>query len=362
MKRKVNNFLKATIFCLLIGMIFVKISYLFVDVSTCRLRIIGIKEEKPLDMIYVGGSETYLYWQPLRAWNEEGIVSYNYATSGVRPNAIKYYLEDILKVQEPKLFVIGLRSFERWDVPNNGRWVPPANDGGERRSIDSMDVSINRFKLAKELVQYRLNSEDIMSYFLRVMKYHANWSTVLGNSENWSLINNTGIHPNKGFDCLVLHEALEKPTAFETDEFLELSEDTLNELDELLEYCSEQELQVLFVVCPYGITKEHQTIYNTMQSMIEEKGFDFLNANLYIDEMGLDYSTDFMDVNHVNCFGAEKYTRFLAEYIKQKYELPDRRGTEDYKDWDAAWLNFCEEESEVKKEIETLWKESNADI
>ena len=41
--------------------------------------------------------------------------------------------------------------------------------------------------------------------------------------------------------------------------------------------------------------------------------------------MQLNFDTDFYNENHVNIFGADKYTDFLIAYLKEHYNLPDRR-------------------------------------
>ena len=58
--------------------------------------------------------------------------------------------------------------------------------------------------------------------------------------------------------------------------------------------------------------------------------------------MNLDYSVDFYNENHVNYYGADKYTNFLAKFIKSKYEIPDRRNDSNYSDWNnimSDWEN-----------------------
>lgn len=54
--------------------------------------------------------------------------------------------------------------------------------------------------------------------------------------------------------------------------------------------------------------------------------------------MGIDPTTDFYDNNHTNILGAEKYTRFLANYIDAEYDLPDRSLDPAY----AQWHDGCE--------------------
>ena len=49
--------------------------------------------------------------------------------------------------------------------------------------------------------------------------------------------------------------------------------------------------------------------------------------------MGLDPATDFYNKKHVNVRGAEKYTKFFADYLTKKYELVDHREDSVYEPW-----------------------------
>ena len=60
------------------------------------------EDNNTLDMVYIGGSAAYVYWQPLRAFNEYGFTSYDLATSTITPEAIKYYIVEAEKTQNPE--------------------------------------------------------------------------------------------------------------------------------------------------------------------------------------------------------------------------------------------------------------------
>lgn len=83
-----------------------------------------------------------------------------------------------------------------------------------------------------------------------------------------------------------------------------------------------------------------------MADMIQSYGFQYLNANEYYDEMNLDFSTDFYNKNHVNLFGAKKYTEFLEKYISQNYNLENHKGDPAYASWDEAYQEFQKQEEQ----------------
>ena len=73
--------------------------------------------------------------------------------------------------------------------------------------------------------------------------------------------------------------------------------------------------------------------------------------------MNLDYRYDFYNGNHVNIYGAEKYTNCLSEYLVKNYNLPDRRGEKEYKDdFDSLIPGWKEDVNKTKKEIDVMTK------
>lgn len=343
-RKRLKRALSCILFLCIAAYIFAKTTYLFRNSDYDRTHIIGIKEEDALDMVYIGGSAAFVYWQPLKAWNDCGFASYTYATNSMVAESIKYYMAEVLKTQDPQLFVIDIRPFQYWDAA--------VNEGGIRRTTDSMDISLDRLKMVNYNLSHRDTDEntDWVSYYLDIAKYHTNYEA-LGNPLNWEYSDNAAKCDNKGWEWMLSHAYLEKPTDFYTDERAVLEAGCEKVLYDLLDYCQEAEKEVLFVVCPYVITKEEQAKYNTLSDIIQSYGFQYLNANEYYDEMELDFTTDFYHISHVNCFGAEKYTAFLESYLDEHYDLPDHREDESYQKWDEDYIRFSEEEARAKENI-----------
>ena len=340
-RQKVISLLEFCVFVVIIVQVFFGVTYLFRNTDYSRRHIVGLKQEKvDIDMVYVGGSAAFVYWQPLRAWHECGYTSYSYATDSIPAESIKAYIEEARKLQNPELFVVGIRAFQYYSDE-------PAEQG-VRNGTDSMDMtSLSRYKILNEYFRKREIPEDtdVLSYYLDIAKYHTNVGN-LGASKAWKYIDNNEKSENKGWEWIDQYGYLEQPANFNTDERAKLPDNDIRLLKELLTYCKTENLNVLFVVCPYWITKEHQTKYNTMADMIQSYGFQYLNANEYYDEMNLDFSTDFYNKNHVNLFGAKKYTEFLEKYISENYNLENHKGDPAYASWNEAYQEFQKQEEQ----------------
>lgn len=350
-REKYRRIVAAVIFLLIILKVFLSVTYLFRNANWDRDHVIGIKEEKTLDMVYVGGSAAFVYWQPLKAWNDCGFTSYNLAVNTIQAESIEYFIRYALKYQDPECFVIDARAFQYY--------VLEGSKAGLRTASDSLDFfSSERWEMVYKYLKYHdIEEENKLSFYLDIFKYHTNYSA-LGTKANWNRINNTGNAIWKGFEWIYKYEYIDVPEAFETNMRAELSEENLETLYSLLELCQEKKLNVLFVVCPYRITKEHQEKYNTIEDIVTSYGFDFLNANEYYEEMDINFSTDFYNGDHVNCYGAEKYTAFLGKYITEHFNLPDHRGEAAYEEWNKDYEKFLQKEQEVKAAIDALIQEA----
>lgn len=295
-----------------------------------RVSIVGIKEEDPLDMIYVGGSDVFCYWQPLQAWNDYGFRSYDLGSTSMQTENLLYLVRHALKYQDPQLFVIGVRSFVLY--ANEGY------EGGLRYTSDALDLGIDRLRLINTYYDRRYIDEDIYPIYNDIAKHHSRYE-LLASPAAWQLMDNSGRSPYKGANIMDSFYYIDGLHQTNTGNRKELQLTASYTLHELLDFCKEKDLNVLFVESPYMLTQEEYEIYNTIGDLVESYGFRFLNTNDFFDEMELDATRDFSDEGHVNIIGAAKYTDFLGNYIAENYDLPNHK-TEENVSWDMDYDEF----------------------
>ena len=119
----------------------------------------------------------------------------------------------------------------------------------------------------------------------------------------------------------------------------------------LLEKCKEENLQVLFVATPWEIGEKYQKKNKYIGEIIESYGFRFLDCNLYLDEIGLDFMHDFYNRRHTNMAGAEKVTQFIGEYILDHYDLEAEHSTEVETDWNNMLTLYNAQAEEIRAAI-----------
>lgn len=316
-----------------------------------RISVVGIKEEPDtLDVICVGGSATFVYWEPLKAYNDYGFTSYNLATNTIQAESILAYIKYAQKYQNPDLYVVGIRAFQYYT--NEGSEV------GLRVTSDALEMGYNRISLVHEYLKNRTMDADKLALYWDLAKYHTNYDA-LSSPIAWKLMDNSTECDYKGCQIQTAWCYLEESQNFQTNVRTDLMPKAKETLTKLLDYCKENKLNVLFVVCPYSITQSDYSIYNSVGDIVSSYGYGFLNTNDYYKEMNINFAQDFCNKDHVNSFGADKYTAFLAKYLAENYELPDHRDDAEYSEWNDLAHGFLDFVDGSKSGVQSIINSAN---
>ena len=361
MKKKTEQpntpWMRVVIFILIFIPYFIFMSYMCKPVVYNTKNIAGLYGEKKntMDVVYLGGSACFIYYAPLMAWEDYGFVAYDYAADTMQAEMYPYMIKEVIKTQKPKLLVIDARPFEYRDNPEKEEEMRPT-EVSYHKFLTGMRLSKNKIDTVKDNVNQYLQ-EDTLPFYLDIMKYHKSINFLRSFAEDLGpklkMIFGVYKNPYRGFYMVTDHETQMK-NDFETTKEAPISEEAQEILLDLLAYLKTVDTKCLFVVCPYTEKKENKMKYNTIQKIVEEAGFDFLDANDYIDEMQLDFARDFYNFDHVNIFGAEKYTDFLNQFITKQYDLPNHQKDAQYDFMNRNLESFHHEVATKKEEIEKL--------
>ncbi|MCM1266982.1 MAG: glycosyltransferase [Bacteroidales bacterium] len=322
------------------------ISYMVRTNGDVKDRFAGFYAEKKdsLDVVMIGSSPVFPYYAAPKLWGETGIAMYPLSTNVQRPAAMKYLMEEAEKTQSPQLYVFEMRMFtmEEEGLMDNMAYT--------RGVTDNMRYSISRIQAIRGLVPED-DEEGRLSYYLDIMKYHTNWKMLALPSE-WKNMFYRNPHPLKGYtfrdevgpqpapDCGGEKGVQPMPTEQEAC------------LRELMALVRENGRDALFLVSPYGESREEQEMFNYMKEIVREEGFPLLNLNDCYEEIGIVFEEDFADYgSHTNAVGAEKCTDYLEAYLLEHYSFSDHRGDAAYASWDAAYQLWKERQAEA---VETV--------
>lgn len=273
-----------------------------------------------LDVVLIGPSTVYTaFYSPL-AYEEQGITSYALSTSTMPASLYPYAAQIAVEQHHPQLLI-----FDTWGFCE----VDQHNETSLRKFLDALPNSEIKKRAIAELVPEDLRS----SFSYPFQKYHSSWERfgelvqVLRdkldmNRQGYSITKNYATTPD-------IQQYMQKPGMYD------VTEDGLHYLQILLDYLKEAGVEhALFIRTPEMFGQEPTETFPQMIDMIRGAGYDFLNTNAAIEDMGLDLGHDFYNTSHLNVFGAEKFTAFLADHITKRYSLTTEHAESVNEKWD----------------------------
>lgn len=343
------NILKILVFMIGFFISLVPISYILRE-GECKARYAGFYEEKEnsIDIVTLGSSTSYTCFHMPYLWQEFGIPGYNLGSGVQPPDATIGLIKEIFKTQSPKVIVLEMLMFTKEDSvydENNVR------DSAIRHVTDSLKYSANRMYLVNKLVSA---DENRIAYYFDIIKYHTTWKNKKWSTQSlkyWDLSLEDSL---KGYVFMPRADKFNIKNYKNVTQKCPIPVDKEAALLEILEYCIEKEVELLFVVTPGAETLDQKKMYNYIQNIIEPYGYNFINMNDLYEELQLDSQKDWADGIHANVYGAEKVTAYIGNYLKNNYELADKRGMKEYESWDKACILWEEQSEIIKSQIENM--------
>lgn len=340
--KNIKFIIKLAIFLCIFSLLFVSISYIVRPDSDMKQRYTGFyaEDKDTIDAIMIGPSSVSPLIASPYIWNEFGITTYPLSTNAQPVAAVKYIIEEAQKTQRDALFIIDTTMFM---VETRTLLTEPRI----RNVIDNMKYSLTRFRAINELVE---NRAERLDYYFDISKYH---SVILG-EEGLKLddikyfdFENENIYKGYLFvDAVKIFEPIDVSHVIEMQAIPASAEE---ELIALMDYCSQNEVQVQFFCNPYILTDSQKMKNNYIEKLVNEHGYGFWDFNDLYEEMGIDFGKDFYNENHVNVYGAEKFSKILGEYLVETYGFNDKRNDEDYTSWNESYTAWSEQ-AEITKQ------------
>lgn len=340
-KQKIESIIFIAIFLYIL----MTVTYIIRTNGDVKDRFTGFyaEPENTIDVVMIGSSPVYPYYSAPQMWGEYGITAYPVSSNLQRPIAATYMAEEVRKTQSPALYVFEMRMYtaRETDLTNNMAYT--------RGVTDNMKYSWNRVKTIRAMVD---DASERYTYYFDKFKYHSNWKTMVL-PEQLASFRYERLNGLKGYTMTDEVGPCEEVDTSAITQKLAMPEKQEEALYLLLDYLKENKLQALFILSPTVMEEEKQMMYNYMEEIIKNYGYEFLNMNNYTEEIGLDYATDFSDYGgHTNALGARKCTAFLAGYMVDHYSLTDKRKSTGYETWDASYEQWKKEWEKARVTIE----------
>lgn len=284
------------------------------------------KEPKnSIDVVYVGSSNAFAHFNTVLAYEEFGFTTGMIASNGQPFQALKHLVEESRKTQKPKVFVIDMA---------NLYYTKEFHEGAIREVNDSLRFSKNKLSLTKELLkQSDIKEKEYVDYYFNFFKYHSSWKYV-----NYNNFNQTYLYKGYLFQDSTTKILPQENYSWNYD-IIPMNKTQKRIVNDLIKYVKKNNLEVIFTIPIRNYTPELMGNLNDLTKVLEEKQLKIINFNT-INEIGIDYSHDLYNTSHINVWGATKYTRYFANYLKQNYDLPDHRNDKNYETWHKEYERF----------------------
>lgn len=263
--------------------------------------ILGEKENT-IDVLFVGDSESYCTFSPMRMWEQYGFTAY-VCGSPLQPLFdTSRFVHQAFEKQNPKVVVMETNTIFR-------------------------EYGIGSFLFSKG-----------QSYF-SVLRYHNRWKN-LSINDFGSKISYTWTDDYKGY------QFNNKVVPSANLDYMKFSEETeeipkVNKLAllEIKEFCEEHGAQFIFVSTPSTLNWNYKR-HNSIQEFADEHDIPYLDMNLEKD-LHIDWQTDTRDGgDHLNHRGAVKATDFYGKYLKEQYSFEDHKTNPEYAAWNEAFKRY----------------------
>lgn len=277
------------------------------------IRSFYLEPRKSIDVMILGASETFTdYCAPL-AWQHAGFTSYPLAVSAAQGTLYASMLRESAKRQNPSVYVVEVNGFLYTEAERD-----ELGTAATREWLDTLRLSRNKVQAIDECVQ-----GDRLSYYVPLLKYHSNWKDLSLIRRSLSLqqqARDAGYSYTKPFLSIstYLLPTNEIPVRQQSlDDFNEQSLRTFCETAKALGI-----KHVLFARFPHRtVIENYDAVFAKLEAVVREYGYDFVNFDTQMDAIGLDPLNDFANAEHLNIFGAEKFTTYLADYLTQHYTM-----------------------------------------
>ncbi len=264
-----------------------------------------------LDVLFLGDSETFSAFIPLRIWENYGITSYLCST----PDQVMYqsrsYLERFFREQSPRVVILETNALYR--------------------EYTLADVASHE---AEEKLPF--------------LRYHDRWKTLTG-ADFTEPVEHGHLMRDKGYTFRT------RAKKANLDGYMAPSEELqpvplLNQgyARQIRDFCRERDVMLVFISTPSPVN--WSTYYhNGTAQLAQELEIPYIDMNLMPQEIPIDWETDSYDGgDHLNYFGACKTTDYIGSYLWETGLFADKRELPEYEPWHSFAEEFRQAVEESK--------------
>lgn len=297
-------------------------------------------DEHTMDVIFYGSSHCFCTINNAILWDEAKIASYNFTAGCQNIGNTYYYMKESLKTQSPKVMVV-----EMYYVTNNGY----GTQGDVYRNTLGLNWSLDYIKNAKYTAGKSAYNDTTTELTLKLPIIHSRYQ------ELTSLDFVDKKYYNRGFRSSWLSNEFVTPEACVNDEIGVLSEENKYWIRQMKELAAENNIDLVLFTAPYILSPEAGFTYNALAEFCKEENIEYLDFNKRYLEIGFNYASDMWEKSHVNVYGSEKVTKYICDYLTERYTFESHASDERYEIWETNSLAWQHEKDNYRmKNINNL--------
>lgn len=259
--------------------------------------------ENSIDVIFLGNSHVYCGVNPIVFYEKTGLTAYSLSTSGQDIATGYYLLREALKYQHPRYVVVDFGAFLN-------------DEANLQRTIADMKLSKNKLEMIRSFEYTKEKDENRLGYYLSNIipfnYYHSRWDDIGKGDFDYSDMvtayngyvrtrDKNGENPHSNF--------------YNNDPTYVYSERTQEYFPRIKMLCEENDIELIISGVPFDEARSNDFIcFVNYMAMYGLTPYDFNSSPVY-ESIGIDSIEDYRDSNHMNEYGAAKFTSFMADAI-----------------------------------------------
>ncbi|MCR5324432.1 MAG: hypothetical protein K6E85_14330 [Lachnospiraceae bacterium] len=335
-------------------------------------------EPDTIDAVIIGTSGVDRSWIAAKGFDKFGLAVYPLSIDAMPCWTALDMIKEAYRYQNPKLVVIDMRMFVIYDPS----YKVNLSKTRARRVIDTLDFfspnRLNAINSTQKVMSVADPGESRFepSYFFTFIQYHSKWSDT-----GFNTFEEIGCKASKYLGFYLTSYSVKakklKKTKW-TDVRKPLTDIAEQSLYEILDYCEQNNIELLFLDSPHYLSKNEVKRTNTLCDILDSRGINWVSYTgqdwyydeehfeeiITVDEEGkyvvnhngivLRYATKekainyltkhtfdrklhFYDSSHLNFEGAAIFTRLFGDYLVNNYDLGDHSDDPKYEEWENVY-------------------------
>ena len=313
MPKVLKNIIGSAAFIAILAVLLIVSSIIVKPGSTVKVNALqdplvnGILAENKnsIDVVFLGDSESYSAFIPLKIWRDRGITSYVCGTSSQELCYSYELLTKSFKTQKPKIVVLETNAIFR---------------NFSRSSVIST------------------KAQGLFAVF----RYHDRWKSL--QPKSWTLsADKTYDDRSKGYLYnTTMNGASVDGYMATTDEKEQISSENSKYVEKIRDYCRKKGAELVLVSVP-STKNWNMRKHNAVTELSKKLGIEYIDMNLLSGEIPIDWKRDTRDRgDHMNFTGAMKVSAYMGDSFASKNIFRDKRNDAAYKNWNDYAAEFAE--------------------